>query len=127
MTRRSSCRRGRALRRAARDVPAESLRSAGFPSLDEALNDFRCLGVGPMPAPDDVRDEPGPPGLVGGAESRTIVAVEVLVEQQVVAPPRIGLHPLDATEAWSASVSIGKEDRDQPLPEIRGDDVERRL
>ncbi|HTF09439.1 MAG TPA: hypothetical protein VK659_14830, partial [Asanoa sp.] len=80
-----------------------------------------------MPTPDHVRDEPGPPGLVGRAEARTIVAVEVLVEQEVVAPPRIGLHPLDVAEAWASSVSIGKEDRDQPLPEIGGDDVERHL
>src|SRR5882724_8203095 len=109
MRRRSSCRPGPALRPAARDVPAESLRSPGFLSLDQALNDFRRLRVGPMPTPDHVRDEPGPPGLVGGAEARTIVAVEVLMEQQVVAPPRIGLHPLDATETWSASVVIDQE------------------
>src|ERR1700752_1101259 len=100
MTRRSSCLRGLSLHRAARGVPAESLRSPHFPSLDEALNDFGCLGVGMVAAPDHIGDEPGPTGLVGGAESRTIVAVEVLMEQQVVAPPRIGLHPLHATKAW---------------------------
>src|ERR1700752_1307685 len=113
MTRRSSCLRGPALRRGVQDVQAESLRSPRFLSLDEALDDLRRLGVGPMATPDHVRDEPCPTGLVGGAKACTIVAVEVLVEQQVVAPPLIGLHPLHATETGSASVVGYQENRDQ--------------
>src|SRR5688500_17451483 len=39
------------------------------------------------------RDEPGPPGLVARPEAAAVVAVEVLVEQQQVAPVRVGLEP----------------------------------
>ena len=40
--------------------------------------------------------EPGPAGLVAGAQPRPVVAVEVLVEEDVVAPVRIGLELLRA-------------------------------
>src|SRR3954449_1151160 len=35
---------------------------------------------------DDVGDEAGPAGLVRGPEARTVVAVEVLVEDEIVLP-----------------------------------------
>ena len=47
-------------------------------------------------AADDVGDQPGPAGLVGGAEPGAVVAVEVLVEEEVVPPRRVVLqlvHP----------------------------------
>src|SRR5437868_238663 len=43
-------------------------------------------------AADHVGDHPGPAGLVEGAESRAVVAVEVLAEDQVVVPRGIGLQ-----------------------------------
>ena len=39
-------------------------------------------------------DDAGPAGLVAGAEAGAVVAVEVLVEQQAVAPVRIVLELL---------------------------------
>ena len=41
---------------------------------------------------DDPRDHSGPPGLVARAEARAVVAVEVLVEEEVVAPVRVFLE-----------------------------------
>src|SRR3954464_6287740 len=43
---------------------------------------------------DQVDDEPGPAGLVGGAQTGAVVTVEVLVELQVVAPGRVVLEQL---------------------------------
>src|SRR6476620_3076227 len=44
---------------------------------------------------DEVRDQAGPAGLVGGADASAGVAVEVLVEQQQVMPLGVGLELLD--------------------------------
>src|SRR5690349_6856097 len=41
----------------------------------------------------DPRDDAGPAGLVARAEARAVVAVEVFVEQDQVAPVRILLEP----------------------------------
>src|SRR6058998_3382122 len=38
------------------------------------------------------RDRTGPPRLVAGAEPRSVVAVEVLIEEDQIAPVRIGLE-----------------------------------
>ena len=40
---------------------------------------------------DHLRDQPSPAGLMVGAQPGTVVAVEILVELQVVVPMRIGL------------------------------------
>src|SRR5262245_12866517 len=37
---------------------------------------------------DEARDDAGPAGLVAGADARAVVAVEVLVEEDVIAPLR---------------------------------------
>src|SRR5258705_12371690 len=125
MTRRSSCLAGPASRRVARDGPEGWWRSGGLLPLNQALDDFRRLGVGVVAAPDHIGDQPGPPRLVGRAEAGTVVTVEVLMKEEVVTPSEIGLHPLHAAEARPASVLVDEEKRDQPLPEIGGDDVER--
>src|SRR5258708_35967591 len=116
MTRRSSCLAGPASRRAARDGPEGWWRSRGLLSLNQALDDFRRLGVGAVAAPDHVGHQPGPSGLVGRAEAGTVVAVEVLMKEQVVTPSGIGLHPLHAAEARPRSVAVDEEKRDEPLP-----------
>ena len=64
-------------------------------------------------APDDVGDEPRPPRLVGRAEAGPVVAVEVLMKKEVVAPPRIGLEPLYATEARPSAILVDEEKRDE--------------
>ena len=70
---------------------------------------------------EEVRDQGGPPGLVHGAESGPVVAVEVLVEQQVVLPRGVGLQQVDAAVDRSAAVRPGEPDAHQPIGEVTGD------
>ena len=72
-------------------------------------------------AADRVGDHPGPAGLVGGAQPGAVVAVEVLVEHQVVLPGRVGLEPVDAPEAGTAAVRADQEDRNHALAQVLGD------
>src|SRR3569833_905038 len=58
-------------------------------------------------AGDQVGDQGGPPGLVAGAEARAGVAVEVLEEQQLVAPLRVALQPLVVPEHRTTAVTLG--------------------
>ena len=60
--------------RAMRYVPS-------WPALLGTAADHVADGADRAVAADDVRDQPGPPGLVRGAEPGAVVAVEVLVEQ----------------------------------------------
>ena len=53
-------------------------------------------------------DQPGPVGLVGGADPGPIVTVEVLVEEQTVVPGGVGLEPL-----------VAAEDRPRPFSSLR--------
>ena len=54
------------------------------------LAPFQCLlGVEEPIELDGFRHKPGPAGLMTGSKSRTVVAVEVFVEQEVVVPVRI--------------------------------------
>src|SRR5689334_15597481 len=50
------------------------------------------VGSNQMDLQDQIDDERRPPGLVGGAEPRSAVAVEVLVEEHEIAPVRIVLE-----------------------------------
>src|SRR5258705_11110401 len=118
MTRRSSCLAGPASRRVARDGPGGWWRSRGLLSLNQALDDIRRLGVGVAAAPDHIGDQPGPPGLVRCAQTSAVVAVEVLLKEQVVPPSRVGLHPLYAAEARPASVFVREARPSEPLPQI---------
>ena len=65
----------------------------------------------PAPAADEVGDEAGPAGLVGGAEPGAGVAVEVLVEQQPVVQGRVGLELLGRSERRAATVGVVEEGR----------------
>ena len=78
-------------------------------------------------AQDQLGDETRPAGLMARAEPGAVVAVEVLVEEDVVLPGRVGLEPLDPAEARPPSVLADEEERDQPLAEVGGDLVEREL
>jgi hypothetical protein len=69
---------------------------------------------------DEVCDQGGPAGLVHGPESGPVVAVEVLVEQQVVLPCGIVLQQVDATIDRSASVRPGEPNAYQPIGEVTG-------
>ena len=70
---------------------------------------------------DQVRDERRPAGLVGCSEPGAVVAVEVLVEGEVVPPGRIRLQRLDPAEERPAAVGPGQPDRDEPVGEVLGD------
>ena len=80
-----------------------------------------------MPAADQVGDHAGPAGLVEGADRGAVVAVEVLAEDQVVVPGRIGLHDLGPAEAGPPAVRAAGEDRDQPVRQVGGDLVQGQL
>src|SRR5271170_2636076 len=79
-----------------------------------------------LPAPfiDQVRRQRGPAGLVAGAEARAIVTVEMLVEQDGIAPMRIVLKLLRAAEDRPASRAIALENSDQPLGDGSGQIVQ---
>src|SRR5262249_3860122 len=76
---------------------------------------------------DQLRDEPCPTRLVAGTEAGSVVAVEVLVEEDVVPPRRIVLKTLDPAEAGAPAVGAADEERDQPFAEVVGDLLQRVL
>ena len=78
-------------------------------------------------ATDHVRDDPCPPRLVRGPEPGTVVAVEVLAEDDVVLPGGIRLQPLDPAEARSPPVLVDEEEGDQPAPDVLSDLAQRHL
>jgi hypothetical protein len=58
-------------------------------------------------APDDeVGDQRGPAGLVGGADAAAGGAVEVLVEGQQVVPVRVVLEQADLAEDRAAALLV---------------------
>src|SRR5436190_21732373 len=85
-------------------------------------------GVNPRPAPsagDRVgatqqagRDEAGPARLVRRPQPGSGVAVEILVEPQLVVPVRIGLEQLVPAENRTAPGGVVAEDADQPVIQI---------
>src|ERR1035438_2537336 len=64
-----------------------------------------------MAAADHIGDQPGPAGLVRGADRGAVVAVEVLAEDQVVLPGRIVLQQLRPAEAGPAAIRPAGERR----------------
>src|SRR5262245_61574816 len=59
------------------------------------------------------RDDAGPPGLVARAEAGPVVAVEVLVEQDEVAPVRVFLELAGAAVDRAAALPVAQEDAGQ--------------
>src|SRR3954452_24039017 len=58
------------------------------------------------------------------AETGPVVAVEVLEEEDVVLPRRVGLEAVDPAEAGAAAVGADEEDGDQPPADVEGDVLE---
>src|SRR5215475_14564533 len=58
----------------------------------------KCLSIQSSEQVQFFRDQPGPSSLVAGANARTIVALEVFVEPQVIAEIGIRLELFDTTE-----------------------------
>jgi len=67
------------------------------------------------PLINEIRDQRGPAGLMACTESRSVVAVEMLVEESVVAPMRIVLKFLHAAVDRPASGIIALENVDEPF------------
>src|SRR5688500_5786124 len=76
---------------------------------------------------DDLRDQSRPAGLVVGAQARAGFAVEVFVEEEVVAEKGIGLRDLAAVEAGAAALGVGEEDAGEAAADFDGDLVEGHL
>src|SRR5215216_5613092 len=66
-------------------------------------------------------DHPGPTGLMACPYPGAVVAVEVLVEQQIVSPQRIGLELLGFPEHGAPTVGPESEDTLEPARDLAGD------
>src|SRR6478736_2680056 len=86
------------------------------------LDEASALGdrIEHAPTADQVRDQAGPAGLVGSADPRAGVAVEVLVELQQVVPLRVGLELLDRAVDRAATLGVGYPGRDEAAGQVRG-------
>jgi len=62
--------------------------------------------------------ETAPSGLIARAESRTIVAVEVFVEQNVIAPMRVGLKLLGTSVYRTATQVVAQKGRVKPTTDL---------
>src|ERR1022692_4091722 len=91
---------------------------------------LRCLirsglaGRVSVAAADHVGDQAGAAGLVRGAEPGPVVTMEVLTEDQVVAPGRVALQQAGSAEAGPAAPGAAREDRDEPVAQVAGDQVQ---
>src|SRR3954449_1030120 len=74
---------------------------------------------------DQVGHDPGPARLVTGPQTCAVVAVEVLVERDVVAPSRVVLQLGDPSVAGAAAVVPPHEERDETLPQVLGTRAQR--
>src|SRR6185369_11169702 len=71
--------------------------------------------------PNEGRNQSGPAGLMARADARPVVAVEVLVELQVVAPVRIGLERLRAAIHWALAAFVAQEDAREAVGDLASD------
>src|SRR5919201_2172477 len=72
-----------------------------------------------------LRHQSRPPRLVIGADAGSVVPVEVLVEEQVVAEVRVALHLLRLAEGRTVAIRILEEDRGEPSRDLCRDLRER--
>ena len=61
------------------------------------------------------------PGLMAGADAGAVVAVEVFVEQQIVAPMGIALEFLGAAKHRPPAALVAQKDPGQPIGDFAGD------
>src|SRR5262245_42080961 len=59
-------------------------------------------------------DDPGPAGLMARPDARAGVAVEILVEERVVAPARVLLELAGPIVAWPQAALVTEENAGQP-------------
>lgn len=67
---------------------------------------------------DELGHEPGPAGLMAGAQSRPVVAVEIFVKEDVIAPMGIGLELLCAAVYRTPAALIAQEDPSEPVGDL---------
>src|SRR5262249_56884084 len=85
----------------------------------------KLLGVAGGEHVHDPGDDPAPSGLMARAETRAVVAVEVLVEQEEVPPVRVVLESPCASVHRSPAVGAAEEDAAQATADVLGHLVER--
>src|SRR4029077_7400781 len=68
------------------------------------------LGIHEAVKLNELGHQPSPAGLMAGAESGAIVAMEVFEEEDVVAPVRIALEFIRAAINWPATMLVASED-----------------
>ncbi len=76
--------------------------------------------MGRPPLLQQLGHQAGPAGLVAGAEAAAGVAVEVLVEQEVIAEVGVVLEQLDVAEDRPAPVGVAQEEPRQPPRQLVG-------
>src|SRR3984893_15279155 len=69
---------------------------------------------------DQAGDDPGPTRLMAGADPGAVVAVEVFVKQQIVAPMGIALECLGAAEHRPPSALVAQKYPGQPIGDFPG-------
>src|SRR5215471_7227095 len=82
---------------------------------------------GPRREPHERGDDAGPAGLVAGTEARSVVAVEVLVEEYVGAPQRIFLEHLNPAVDGTPAAGVPEKNAAQPPCELLCDLIEGHL
>ena len=73
-----------------------------------------AVAIGRVELPDHLRDQGGPASLMTGSDTRAVVAIEVFVEEDVVAPLRIVLEEFVFAVEGSPTIRAALEQRDQP-------------
>src|SRR5271165_2294699 len=69
---------------------------------------------------DQGRHQPGPSGLMTGANTGAVVAMKVFVEQQVIPPVRIALELLGPPEHRPPATFVAQKDPGQPVGDLAG-------
>src|SRR5512145_675564 len=82
------------------------------------------LGRGGREQVHDPGDDSRPSGLVARSETGPVVTVEVLVEQEVVAPVRVLLKLLRPAVDGPPTMAVSQEDAGQPPRDLLGDLVQ---
>ena len=106
----------------ARDLLAEQpLLQALLFGLEEGL------GIDAAEQVEEDSDETRPPGLVAGPKSRAIVAVEVLVKEDEIAPVRIVLEFFRSSVDRASPLGIPQEDAGETTRDLLGHFKQRHL
>src|SRR2546429_9418087 len=97
-----------------------------FRSILSCLFGLTRANLGGVTRHEELRHQPGPAGLVRGTDTAAGVAVEVLIEEDVIPVVRVGVSALIEAVDRPASVPICKEQPSQTAGDLLGDLVEGR-